>query len=177
MTSKYIIPFEKRPIKIGQGFNNKEGSHRKWFKNKADMSYSIDFYLPEGTKIIASRGGIVVAVRVEGKKNYSGENIKKGQIACDKWMNEIGIKHSDGTYADYAHVKYKGAFVKVGDKVKQGQVIGLSGNTGWSSESHLDFSVFKRNIGNFRIKTIKINFKDYDSPLENKEIIKSLCKK
>jgi murein DD-endopeptidase MepM/ murein hydrolase activator NlpD len=171
---KYIIPFKRRPVRIGQGFNNNKGSHRDWPEDGADMSYSIDFDLPEGTKIIASRGGTIVAVRVEGKKNYSGENIKKGQVACDKWMNEIGIKHSDGTYADYAHVKYKGAFVKVGDKVKQGQVIGLSGNTGWSSEPHLDFCIFRRNYKNRRIKTIKFKFEDYKGSLENSKIEKKL---
>ncbi len=85
-------------------------------------------------------------------------------------MNELGIKHSDGTYAVYAHLKYKGAFVKVGDKVKQGQSIGLSGNTGWSSEPHLDFSIFKRNHKGRKIKSIKFKFKDYNGSLEDKDL-------
>ena len=66
----YIIPFKKRPIIIGQGFHG--FSHKELPEDKSDMSYSIDFILPEGTKLIASRSGIVVAVYIEGKKNYSG---------------------------------------------------------------------------------------------------------
>ncbi len=165
---KYIIPFKKRPVKIGQGFNNKKGSHRDWPEDDADMTYSIDFDLPEGTQIIASRKGVVVALKINGKKNYSGKDIKKGQIACEKWMNELGIKHSDETYASYSHLKYKGSFVKIGDKVEQGQVIGLSGNTGWSSEPHLDFSVFRKNYKGRKIKTIKFKFEDYNKSLEEK---------
>ena len=74
-------------------------------------------------------------------------------------MNEIEIKHSDGTYAAYSHLKYKGTFVKKGEKVKKGQLIGLSGNTGWSSKPHLDFCVFKKNIKGYKIKTIKFKIK------------------
>jgi len=117
--------------------------------------------LPEGTEIIASRAGIVSKVKDKGRGNYSGKDIKKGQEAYKKQMNEIEIKHSDGTYASYAHLKYKSAFVKVRDKVKQGQVIGLSGNTGWSTEPHLDFSVLKKNYKFRKIKTIRFKFKDY----------------
>ena len=85
--------------------------------------------------------------------------MKKGEIAYKKDMNEIEIKHSDGTYASYSHLKYKGAFVRKGARVKRGQLIGLSGNTGWSSKPHLDFCVFKKNIKGYKIKTIKFKIK------------------
>lgn len=161
---KYIIPFKKRPIKIGQGFNI--GSHKDWIEDKEDMTYSVDFLLPEGTKIIASRGGEVTKVKSNGKKNYSGKDPEKGEEAYKKHMNEIEIKHWNNTFASYAHLKNKGVFVKVGDRVKQGQVIGLSGNTGWSSEPHLDFCVFRKNYKNRKIKTIKFKFGDYNKNLE-----------
>jgi len=155
----YIIPFTKRPIKIGQGFN--KGSHKDWHEDKEDMSYSIDFLLPEGTDIIASREGKVTKIKDKGKNNYSGKDLLKGEEAYKNDMNEIEIKHNDETYASYAHLKHKGSFVKIGNKVKQGQKIGLSGNTGWSSTPHLDFSIYKKNYKNRKIKTIKFNFKDY----------------
>jgi len=164
---KYIIPFKKRPIKIGQMFNM--GSHRDWIEDKEDMTYSLDFLLQEGTEIIASREGKVTKVKSEGKRNYSGKDLKKGEEAYKKHMNEIEIKHSDGTFSSYAHLKNKGVFVKVGEKVNQGQVIGLSGNTGWSSEPHLDFCIFRKNYQNRKIKTIKFNFLDYGGQLEEKK--------
>ena len=65
----YIIPFKKRPVKIGQGF--KQGSHKKWAEDKEDFSYSLDFILPTGTKIIASKAGKVIKIK---------ENTTKFQI-------------------------------------------------------------------------------------------------
>jgi murein DD-endopeptidase MepM/ murein hydrolase activator NlpD len=168
---KYIIPFKLRPIKIGQGFHGK--SHRDWPEDKENFSYSIDFLLPEGTEIIASREGIVTKVKIDGEKNYNGKDSKIGEIAYQEWMNEIEIKHSDRTFASYCHLKNRGSFVKVGDKVKKGKIIGLSGNTGWSSEPHLDFSVIKKNFKGYKIKSTKIKFEDYDEPLEDKRYNKN----
>ncbi len=165
---EYIIPFKLRPIKIGQGFHGK--SHRDWSEDKEDFSFSIDFLLPEGTEIIAAREGIVTKVKINGEKNYDGKDSKNGEIAYKEWMNEIEIKHSDGTFASYCHLKNKRSFVKVGDKVKKGQIIGLSGNTGWSSEPHLDFSVIRKNYRGYKVKSLKIIFEDYDRFLEDKDI-------
>jgi len=125
--------------------------------------------LPKGTEIIASQEGKVIKVKNIGRKNYSGKNLKRGEEAYKNHMNEIVIKHKDNTYSAYAHLKYKGSFVKVGDKVKRGQLIGLSGNTGWSSKPHLDFCVFKKNFRRRKIKTIKFKFKDYKKSLEQNE--------
>ncbi len=163
----YILPFKKRPVKIGQGF--KEGSHRIWEEDKEDFSYSIDFLLPEGTEITASRAGRVTKVKIKGKLNYSGKDPTRGDIAYKKHMNEIEVMHADGTYIAYAHLKQNGSFVKKGSKVRKGQVIGLSGNTGWSSKPHLDFTVFRKNYKGYKIKSIKIKFKDYDKTLEDKK--------
>lgn len=164
----YIVPFKKRPVKIGQGFHGR--SHRDWPEDKEDFSYSIDFLLPEGTKIIASHAGIVTKIKIDGKKNYSGKDPSKGEIAYKKWMNEIEIKHIDGTFAAYAHLKYKSSSLKLGDKVKQGQTIALSGNTGWSSAPHLDFTVLRKDYRGYKVKSLKIKFKDYFGPLEDKRL-------
>ena len=158
MKLKYIIPFKKRPVKIGQGFN--QGSHKKWKEDGEDMTYSVDYLLPEGTTIIASRKGTVTKVKDSGKKNYSGKDSKKGDEAYKKHMNEIEIKHSDGTFAAYSHLKFDSAKVKKGNKVEQGQVIAKSGNTGWSSKPHLDFNVFKKNYRGWKVKTIRFKFEE-----------------
>lgn len=164
----YILPFKKRQVKIGQGFNSKKGSHRDWPEDSEDMTYSIDFLLPTGTDIIASRGGIVVFVKDSGKKNYQGKDSKKGDYAYKKYMNHMEIKHNDGTYASYSHLDYKSAAVKKGHKVKQGEIIAKSGNTGWSSKPHLDFNIYRKNYKGRKIKTIKFSFSDYKKPLYEK---------
>ena len=55
--------------------------------------------------------------------------------------NLIRIVHDDGSMAIYAHLRENGAMVRVGQRVSLGQLIGYSGNTGFSSGPHLHFCV------------------------------------
>ena len=57
------------------------------------------------------------------------------------WGNYVKIKHNDGTYTLYAHLK-DGIKVKKGQKVKQGDQIGNMGNTGKSEANHLHYEVY-----------------------------------
>jgi murein DD-endopeptidase MepM/ murein hydrolase activator NlpD len=54
--------------------------------------------------------------------------------------NCIRIKHDNGLETLYSHQSRN--FVKVGDRVKAGQVIGLTGRTGRATTEHLHFEVF-----------------------------------
>jgi murein DD-endopeptidase MepM/ murein hydrolase activator NlpD len=95
------------------------------------VQFAYDFLVPTGTPIVAARGGRVLLVeerfpdgtRVAGQENY------------------INILHDDGTIAAYVHLTTDGALVQVGDAVEQGDVIGVSGDSGSSSEPHLHFHV------------------------------------
>ena len=55
--------------------------------------------------------------------------------------NYISIKHNDGSVAHYWHLKKDGVLVNVGDTILKSQLIGLSGNTGYSAFPHLHFEV------------------------------------
>jgi murein DD-endopeptidase MepM/ murein hydrolase activator NlpD len=57
--------------------------------------------------------------------------------------NYIVISHEGGFQTLYGHLKSFG--VKLGQNVGQGQQIALMGNTGYSTGSHLHFSIFKWN--------------------------------
>lgn len=59
--------------------------------------------------------------------------------------NHVNLDLGGGVYAMYAHLQPGSIRVKVGDKVTPGQVIGLVGNTGNSSEPHLHFQLMNRN--------------------------------
>ena len=55
--------------------------------------------------------------------------------------NHVIVDIGNGQYAFYAHMQPGSLRVKVGDKVRRGQVLGLLGNTGNSSEPHLHFDI------------------------------------
>ncbi|HNZ48486.1 MAG TPA: M23 family metallopeptidase [Candidatus Hydrogenedentes bacterium] len=92
--------------------------------------YAYDFYMPEGTEVRAAREGKVVKVVQE----HTDHGYKKPN-------NLVAIEHSDGTWAYYGHIQQQGSKVAVGDKVKQGQAIALSGHVGHSLVPHLHFQV------------------------------------
>lgn len=102
-----------------------------------NLDYAIDFLVAVGTPIYAAHGGKVVWIKDDSK--VGGRNKKK------YWNlgNRIVIKHKNGEYTAYEHLKHKGALVKVGQKIRKGHLIGYSGNTGWSTIGpHLHFEVF-----------------------------------
>ena len=122
----YTLPFEKgKTVFVVQGYES-------MFSHKDD--YAIDFKVKEGTKIVAARDGVVIFAR----ESNTGGGISKKYVGKG---NGITVKHSDGTYAHYWHLQHNGALVDVGDAVQQGQVIGLSGHTGFSAFPHLHFEV------------------------------------
>ncbi len=96
---------------------------------------ALDFKMPIGTKVYAARGGVVVDIE-------EGYNKSCTEPECSKHNNYILIYHTDGTFAEYTHIKQNGAEVKVGDRIKIGQFIGYSGNVGWATGPHLHFIVF-----------------------------------
>lgn len=59
--------------------------------------------------------------------------------------NHVNLDLGGGVYAMYAHLQPGSIRVKVGDKVVPGQVLGLVGNTGNSSEPHLHFQLMNAN--------------------------------
>lgn len=125
----YALPFAPgKTYRVIQGYYS-----RLTHKERA----AIDFNMQVGTRVYAARGGVVTRVKKDGsrgglKSKYRSEG------------NLIIIDHEDGTRAGYWHLQYNGAFVNVGDTVKQGQLIGLSGNTGYTAMPHLHFLVWQR---------------------------------
>lgn len=93
-------------------------------------STAVDIGCKIGTTVIASAEGNVIKAASSG---YNGG-----------YGNVIIIAHPNGTQSIYAHLSSVG--VEVGQKVKQGQVIGATGNTGRSSGPHLHFET--RGTGN-----------------------------
>jgi murein DD-endopeptidase MepM/ murein hydrolase activator NlpD len=99
---------------------------------------AVDFKMKGGTNILAAREGVVIRMREDGNKG----GLKK---EYRQYGNFIILQHADSSRSGYWHLKKDGVLVNVGDTVKQGQVIGLSGNTGYTAMPHLHFIVWKYN--------------------------------
>jgi len=122
----YSLPFEnKKKVFLIQAYDSK-------MSHKGELA--LDFKVKKKTKICAARDGVVIAARKDSDKGgLKEENMSDG--------NHISIKHYDGSVAHYWHLIKDGALVNVGDTVTKGQVIGLTGNTGYSAFPHLHFEV------------------------------------
>jgi murein DD-endopeptidase MepM/ murein hydrolase activator NlpD len=131
----YALPFEKGTAhRLVQGYFG-PFSH----KERA----ALDFNMKRGTKICAARDGIVVRLKEDGDRG--GWNSK-----YRPYGNNLIILHSDGSRSGYWHLQKDGVLVNVGDTVKKGQVIALSGKTGYSFQPHLHFIVWISRNGNWQ---------------------------
>ncbi len=123
------------PYRQGDHHVVAQGYFGSFSHNKGSPSeYSIDFSMPEGTAVCAAREGIVVVSY--GDSTVGGNDKKYGPCG-----NFIAIKHSDGTYARYVHLQPHGNLARLGQTVRKGDQIGLSGSTGFADRPHLHFEV------------------------------------
>lgn len=123
----YDLPYQK-----GGRFRIEQGYHGRLTHQTEN---ALDFNMPEGTRVCAARGGVVIAV----VQNFTGSCLEE---ACKKMANYILVYHADGTISDYSHLQYNSAAVAVGDTIKKGDPIALSGRTGYTSGPHLHFVSF-----------------------------------
>lgn len=127
------------------------------------LEHAVDFPLPEGTPILATADGVITAVYMESTEGGMDEKFISN---VNLYTNRICIKHSDFESSWSAHLLYKSEKVKVGDIVKRGDIIALSGNTGFSTTPHLHFHVQTDVVneqGEYTWTTLEIN---WDKPFE-----------
>ena len=93
-----------------------------------------------GQEALAVADGIVSQVKDGIPENIPGPASRAVPITLDTiGGNYVIVNLRDGIYAFYAHLQPGSLRVKVGDKVRRGQVLGLVGNSGNSTEPHLHF--------------------------------------
>ncbi|MFB4391292.1 MULTISPECIES: M23 family metallopeptidase [unclassified Pseudomonas] len=140
---RYPFPWRGGPFRMTQGPNG-GFSH---FGPKG--RYAMDIAMPEGTPIIAARGGVVV--KVENRQSGRGTHPSG---------NFVRVLHPDGTMGVYLHLMRGSVVVGEGQRVAQGELLARSGNTGNSTGPHLHF-VVQRNVG-LSLESIPYRF---DRPL------------
>jgi murein DD-endopeptidase MepM/ murein hydrolase activator NlpD len=116
-----------------------------------NLKHSIDFIVPEGTPVKASAGGIVVDAK-------DGSKIGGKEKKFEMLGNFVEIEHAGKECSEYEHLSK--VLVKVGEKVRKGQLIGYSGSTGWIANMgpHLHFmvGVYGKTIKEY--KTLEVIF-------------------
>lgn len=124
----YWLPYKEGTARrVVQGYFSSY-SH----KNRA----ALDFTMKPGTPVHAAREGVVI--RMVENNDRGGINKSNRPYA-----NMIVLQHSDNSRTGYWHLQKNGALVNVGDTVAKGQMIGLSGNTGFTAFPHLHFIAWR----------------------------------
>lgn len=129
LRTKLYLPFPK-----GKTYTIIQAYDGAYSHNSPYSRYAIDFSLKKGDTVCAADDGVVVGV-ISGYKYGGGD--KKWQ----EYANYITLYHpATKLYTQYVHLKQNGSLVTVGDVVKRGQPIGISGKTGWTNVAHLHFN-------------------------------------
>lgn len=142
-----IHPVDAAP---GQGYGDnptsiiRPGSVDWWIIEKfgnyqPDGHTGTDYPCPVGTPVRAVTAGRVVHVG-----RFAGSYLDNGYWIAPAFAGFVYVVDHGWFFGIYAHCMDGGARVKVGDEVAEGQVLGLSGNTGASTGAHLHFEALRK---------------------------------
>lgn len=148
---------------ITQG-NNGQLSHN------GTSAYAFDFGVGIGTPIVAMADGKVLYTYDKtgpGDPCYNG-----GGQECVNYANYVVLLHGDGTTTAYRHLNK--VTVSVGDTVKSGKKIGLSGTTGWSTGRHLH-AVRQKECGKPYCQSIPLEFVEAGVPKTGDKVTSENC--
>lgn len=123
------VPINSGSIKITSYY----GDRQYYYQSKLikDFHNGIDL-VPSpcnNNEILAFADGVVTSLQKTGTQYGK--------------MCYVRIKHNNGLYTVYMHLKNNSICVNVGDKVRKGQKIGVIGTTGQSTGIHLHFQIDK----------------------------------
>lgn len=121
------------PIKLvkdgGSGrITQRQGEVSRLYKGRPHNG--LDIGAPIGTPVYAAEDGVAAAV----------DNNDRNYYRRYQYGKYIFIKHNNNMSTLYAHLSKQ--TIRVGDSVKRGDLIGYSGNTGYSTGPHLHFGVY-----------------------------------
>ncbi|MDB6062571.1 MAG: metalloendopeptidase-like rane protein [Verrucomicrobiaceae bacterium] len=122
------------PVPLQAAFTISQGFDGDYSHHTPGSRFAIDIGMPIGTGIRAARGGEVVSVQ-----DTHGEGGDSTSFRAQ--TNSMYVLHEDGTFGVYAHLRKGSALVRVGQRIRAGQLLAQSGNTGYSTGPHLHFAV------------------------------------
>ena len=118
--------FLKAPLNYSRVSSGFSYARKHPVTRKVQPHTGVDYAAPKGTPVMTIGDGVVTSMKYEGAGG-----------------NTVRIKHNSVYSTAYLHLSKYGPGLKVGQRVRQGQVIGYVGSTGRSTGPHLDFRVWK----------------------------------
>ena len=116
----------KRPLKARPRLSSPYGKRRHPILQYEIFHKGVDLAVPKNTPVMAAADGVIEMI---GRKGSYGKYIRLG--------------HKGGYQTAYAHLNGYRQDLKVGSRVKRGEVIAYVGSTGRSTGPHLHFEVIK----------------------------------
>ena len=110
----------------------------EWYPGKSDTN---EAYCGSGVPIYAAGHGRVAAIHDGEPDNRSFNQADLATRENARSGNYVIIDHLNGEYSVFAHLKQGSVRVKIGQQVKQGEIIGQMGASGDSLFPHLDYGL------------------------------------
>ena len=107
------------------------------YRDGSGSHWGIDISVGFGSNIVAAADGVVDEIHGGHCPDHQGLYASCG----GGYGNGVTIRHDNGLYARYGHMQQGSVIVSVGQIVKAGQKLGLEGDSGSSTASHLHFEV------------------------------------
>ena len=118
--------FLKAPLKYSRISSGFSYARKHPVTRKVMPHTGVDYAAPAGTPVMSIGDGVVTSRKYEGAGG-----------------NTVRIRHNSVYSTAYLHLSKYASNLKVGQRVRQGEVIGYVGSTGRSTGPHLDFRVWK----------------------------------
>lgn len=164
--TKLILPFHGTLMVSNGGRTPETNNHiRSLDKGPQNQIYAYDFRMDNtgkekklsdygvyGIEVITPGDGIVAQV-VDGSFDCEpGDSDRSVGVG-----NMVIIDHKNGEYSLLCHFQHNSIVIKVGDKVKQGQKLGLCGNTGNTSQPHIHYNL-QDDLRGYKAKALPAQF-------------------
>lgn len=120
-TGTFCFPLDTTQYRVSDGY----GWRQDPFTGERAFHKGIDLACAEGTGVLAAEGGVVV--QAYHSTSYG---------TC------LRVLHTDGSEALYAHLQY--AYVRPGEVVEAGQLLGAAGQSGRATGAHLHFELYRK---------------------------------
>jgi hypothetical protein len=142
-----------------QGFMHRAefGAGDEWYPGKSDTN---DAYYGFGASIYAAGHGRVAASHDGEPDNRSFNPAALANRENARSGNYVIIDHLNGEYSLFAHLKQGSVKVKVGQQVKQGEIIAQLGASGDSLFPHLDYGL-RTGVGTKDVEGLPSYFSDF----------------